>query len=165
MSPRWRVAALIASLTLNVFLVGAGAGMIALGARAAHERPAAPLRRAAMTLSPAYREAFLGLLRGEARSVHVAVLQARGLRRAAWESLASANFDPNSAAASLRQARHMDAQSRGQLEDAVIAFAAAIPPSQRASLGRVMSRAVRPAGGATGTHAHFVQASRPTKAG
>ncbi len=163
MSSRWRIAALIASLALNVFLIGAGAGMLALGGRTAHDRPAAPLRRAAMTFSPAYRKAFFGLLRGEARSVRAAVLRARSLRRAAWESLASADFNPTSAAASLRQARLMDARSRGQLEDAVIAFAAAIPPAQRAGFGLVMSRAVRPVSTHGPSPAPPIQANRTTK--
>ena len=145
MDRSWSLIALIASLTLNLFLVGAGAGVIALGARMAHERPAPALRRAALDLSPPYRGAFLAVLRTRARSVRAPVLQARGLRRAVWESLGAASFDPAAAKASLRQARLMDADSRGKVEDAVIAFAIALPAQQRTNLGQAMSRAIRPA--------------------
>jgi uncharacterized membrane protein len=142
MRGRWNVIALIASVALNVFLIGAAAGVIALGARMAHARPRPMLRRAAMSLAAPYRQAFLVTLRGRGQSVHAPVVAARALRRSAWASMSAANFDPAAAKSQLRQARLMDASSRGTVEDAVVDFAAALPPGERAKLGAALVRSM-----------------------
>ena len=62
MKGRGLLIALIVSAALNLFLIGAAAGVIALGAHMAHGGPARPgpaLHHAAMALSPPHRIAFL----------------------------------------------------------------------------------------------------------
>jgi uncharacterized membrane protein len=142
MGGRWNVIALIGSVALNVFLIGAAAGVIALGARMALERPRPVLRRAAMSLAAPYRQAFLVTLRDRGQSVRAPVLAARVLRRSVWASLSAASFDPAAAKSQLRQARLMDANSRGMVEDGVIDFAAALPPGERVKLGAALVRSM-----------------------
>jgi uncharacterized membrane protein len=110
----------------------------------AHQRPRPALQRAALELPPAYRRTFLVSLRSRAQSVRPAVIQARGLRRAAWNSLSAANFNAAAAKAMLGRARLMDADSREKIEDYVIDFAAALPAEQRAELGVAVSRTLPP---------------------
>jgi len=149
MPGRWKIIALIASVALNVFLIGAAAGVIALGARMAHERPRPMLRRAAMSLAAPYRRAFLVALRDRGQSVRAPVLAARALRRSTWASMSAASFDPAVAKIQLRQARLMDADSRAAVEDGVVDFAAGLPPGERAKLGTALVRSM-PAGQSPG---------------
>ncbi|HZZ36304.1 MAG TPA: hypothetical protein VFE03_11295, partial [Caulobacteraceae bacterium] len=63
MKGRWTTVVLIVSLALNLFLIGAAVGAIALGSRMAqwrgNMRPVPVLRAAAMALEPTDRRAFL----------------------------------------------------------------------------------------------------------
>ena len=60
MRPRWMIVLLVVSIALNLFLVGAGAGLLALGLRIAREnagaRPAAFFWATAGMSQPAKRD-------------------------------------------------------------------------------------------------------------
>jgi len=165
MKPRLIAIGLIASAALNLFLICAGAAVVARGVRlagqpraaaAAAANPARPaLRRAAAALAPADRARFVYLLRAEGKTVQPDNRRARGLRLQAWGSLAAPSFDAAAAKDELARARAINQRSRGEVEDAVIDFAAALPADERARLGGAMRGAVvgvagsRGAGGAT----------------
>jgi uncharacterized membrane protein len=134
--------ALIASLALNLFLI---AGIItvyapkadgAAGWRSGH----AVLHEAAMSLDPAYSRTFIALLRAEGGQSRTGNLQARTLRKQAWGALETPSFDPAQAKLKLAQARTLNEASRHRIEDAVVDFAATLPPAQRAKLGKAMSQ-------------------------
>jgi len=127
------------------------AGPVPIQPPAASADPARPaLRRAAAALAPADRARFVGLLKAEGRRVRPDNRRARGLRLQAWGSLAAAGFDAAGAKDELATARAINQKSRGQVEDAVIDFAAALPADERARLGGAMRGAVVGAGGAGG---------------
>jgi uncharacterized membrane protein len=143
MTARWTSIALIASGALNLFLIGTGVTLIALGANGVSDRsPERPnLRAAAMSLAPEHRRQFNALLRAEGKSVHDANRRARALRIATWSSLATATFDPATAKADLARARALNQESRGKVEDGVLDFAAGLPAVERAGFGEAMRRA------------------------
>ena len=149
MKGRWTLVALIASLALNLFLIGAAAGVVALGARIVHEsggraavRPMAALRRGAAALTPAERQAFRVTLRAAVLTSRPDIHQARELRREVWGSIGEAAFDPAAAKAKLEQARGLDLKSRTRIEDAVVDFTSALPAADRAKFGAAVRTAM-----------------------
>lgn len=142
MSPRRLTVALIVSVALNLFLAAAAITIIALDARRPrHGLPERPtLHAAALSLAPDPRTRFIALLRTEGDSVQGATRQARALRAAAWGTLAATHFDPLVAKADLARARALNQDSRAQVEDGVVDFAAALPPLERARFGAAMGR-------------------------
>ena len=145
MTARWTFIALVASATLNLFLLAIAVTVVALGAYRTPDRlPQRPnLRAAALSLGPDQRSRLAALLRAEGDSAQGATRQARALRAAAWASLAAPTFDPAVAKAGLARARAINQTSRGEVEDAVVDFAAALAPADRARFGEAMRR--RPA--------------------
>ncbi|HEY5072498.1 MAG TPA: periplasmic heavy metal sensor [Caulobacteraceae bacterium] len=136
------------SVALNLFLIGAGAGVLGFAAKMAHERPAprAAMRAAAASLDGQQRAAFVRMLRQEGRKVRAANAQARALRLQAWEGLNASTFDPEGAKALLARARAINLASRTEVEDATMAFAAGLPAGQRASFGAAVRGAIVAAG-------------------
>jgi uncharacterized membrane protein len=144
----WTTALLIVSLGLNLFLIGAAVGAIVLGSRVAHWRgslrPVPVLRAAATALQPPDRRAFLMTLRQVGRDARPTSLQARALKREVWLSLSDARFDAAAAKAKLREARTLDQSARTTIEEAVIDFAAKLPPGERAKFGAAVARQMPP---------------------
>ncbi len=144
MQGRWTLVALIASLALNLFLVGAGATVFVTGGPWRHAAPVQRSipRRAARSLSPDHRAAFLAMLRREGQSVRDENHLARRLRLEAWGSLGDANFDPAAAKATLARANALNHASRAEVEAAIIDFAAPLPAPERAGFGQAMRQAI-----------------------
>ncbi len=145
MKGRWTIVLLIVSLAVNLFLIGAAAGVIALGSRMAHLRAGRPipvLRAAAASLRPEDRRAFVATLRQGGRAARPTVLQSRALKREVWASVGEATFDPAAAKAKLRQARALDQDTRTTIEDAVIDFIARLPADERARFGAAVTREI-----------------------
>ena len=146
MKGRWTIILLVASLALNLFLIGAAAGVIALGARIAEAspvaRPGPVLRRAAMALTPENRRSFVAVLRESGQAARPTTQQARQLRREAGASVGDTTFDAAAAKAKLGEARTLDQASRARIEDAVIDFAASLPTDERKRFGAAMARAI-----------------------
>ena len=139
MNPRGERAALIVSLSLNLFLTAAvtalfiwGAGLFALGGQAGS------LRQVARSLDPAHRRALVAVLQTEVQAVRPETQQVRALRQDAWRSLEAPDFDPAKVKAELAQARTLNQDASGKVQDSLIDFAAALPIDQRASLGRAL---------------------------
>ncbi len=135
MRSRWLVLSLVASLAVNLFLIGAGAGVIALGARMAREsgspRPGAmfiatqglpqPDRK---NMREMLRQARLDTLADTNRSV--------ALRAQAWSALAADKPDPAAIKAQLAASRQIDIVVRTQVEERIVDFALGLSPSSRA---------------------------------
>jgi uncharacterized membrane protein len=138
-TPRALGISLFASLALNLFLVGAILGGFVIGHRlhvaVMGSHPAAhPLWTAADTLPADHRQAFQALLRDQGMTVAVQIHQARRGRRDAWAGLMAQPFDAAGISKRLADARTLEMQARGGVEDKIVAFAATLPPDERARL-------------------------------
>lgn len=136
--------ALAISLIFNVFVVGAfvGAGAMQLRAerqKAQAKQPSA-LVKAGDALNEKDREAYRDMLKEEGIKVHPITAAAKQARNAAADEFAKPQFDLAAANALLGRARDADVAARGQLETAVVAYAAGLPPDERAALGEGLRR-------------------------
>jgi uncharacterized membrane protein len=148
MGQRSLLIALIVSLAVNLFVIGAVVGAFALGSRVhafrGGGRPVTPLWAAAADLSPDRQTAYRQALRGEAGEVAGKLRAARQARRDAWLSLRSQPFDAVAAATALDRARALEMQARGDVEHRIIDFAAGLTPPERAQLAERLARAGPP---------------------
>jgi uncharacterized membrane protein len=143
MNLRRKDVALIASLALNLFLIGAAMTVYALHAKGGAEigGQRSSMRAAASGLDEPHRAAFMQLLRRQGQSIQAEARSARAIRDDAWRSLAAENFDPAATKRRLAQARELNVLVHRTVEDAVVDFAASLTPAQRASFSQAMRRA------------------------
>jgi uncharacterized membrane protein len=147
MTPRGLTIALLASAAVNVFLVGAAVGLVAVRGFAPEgpaAAPANPLRAAAERLDPDNRDAMLALLQDETQANGPVLLDARRARREASRLMMVQPFDKAATLAALNRARADDIQVRTQIEEAVVDFAAKLSPQQRAALSTGLIRPPAP---------------------
>lgn len=147
MSARSLAIALFASMALNLFVIGTVVGGLVIAHRLHAAGPLArpgvaqqPLWAAADGLPPDHRRAYRALLRGQALDVGRQVREARMARRRAWEGLTAEPFDPAGAARHLADARTLEMQARGNVEQKIVEFAATLPPAERAELAAGLAR-------------------------
>jgi uncharacterized membrane protein len=147
MRTRWLTVGLIASIVLNLFLIGAGAGVIALGVRMAHETPAGARRPGALVT------ATEGLPQPDRRNMRLmmrdVLLQVKpdsdrslALRRAAWGALADPQPDAAAINQKLAESRQADIAVRTRVEQSIVDYAARMPPADRAIFAAGMRRAL-----------------------
>jgi uncharacterized membrane protein len=130
---------LVASLALNLFLVAAFVAMILWNARSFNRAaPPGPLRLVAASLDATHRQALLAVLRGNGQRVRPLNRKAKALRQDAWEALEDPAFDPAAIKVKLAEARALNQQASGIVQDSLIDFAAALPADQRAALGKAL---------------------------
>ncbi|WP_340646834.1 periplasmic heavy metal sensor [Phenylobacterium sp.] len=151
-SQRTLTLALIASVALNLFVIGTVVGGILVAQRfrdaaPAANRPRQPLWTAADALPPEHRRAYRQLLRGEAGGVGGQMRQARQARREAWTGLGADPLDGPAISKRLSEARSLEMTARGGVEDRIVTFAATLPPKERAELAKGLAR-----GGQSGEH-------------
>jgi uncharacterized membrane protein len=143
MSRRALVIALVASLALNLFVIGglAGAALMGFGRHGFHGPPP-PGRLAAVgeALTPERREAWRTTMRGAVATAGPQLRQARELRRQAWEAVAKEPANAPAAMAALDQSRALEGQARSVMDRAVVDFAASLPAADRAKLSEALSR-------------------------
>ncbi|MDO8912683.1 MAG: periplasmic heavy metal sensor [Phenylobacterium sp.] len=144
-SRRTLTVALVASLALNLFVIGAVVGGVVVGHRVreaaqAPERPRQPLWRAADALPPERQRAYRQLLRAEAGGVGGQMREARQARREAWADLGAQPLDGLAISRRLAEARALEMTARGGVEDRIVAFAATLPPAERAELAKGLAR-------------------------
>ena len=150
MRSRWLIFGLVVSVALNLFLVGAGAGIVALGLRIASDsgaaRPGVYFWATQAMAQPA---------RGEVRQAHAAAMRdefradvdrSRTLRIQGWNGLAAAKPDPAAIKQALAQSRQLDLATRGKVEEHVVDQVAALPPADRTAFAAGMRRALAPGG-------------------
>lgn len=143
MSRRALTIALVVSVVLNLFLIGAivGAMRFAGHMHGPAMRPPGPLWAAADGLSPDRRRAFRQALRGEVGGVGGKLIEVRRARREAWLGLSADRFEPAVVAAALERARTLEFTARADVERRVLAFAATLTPAERATLAAGLARA------------------------
>lgn len=141
MKGRGLLIALVVSLAANLFLVGLGVGALVFGRRAA-EAPGVqqgPPRRgglwqAGRGLSEQYRPAYRQVLRKALMETRGDLAEARRLKGRAFDAMAGPNYDAKAVAADLEAARGLEFRARTRLEQDIAAFAATLPPEERAAL-------------------------------
>jgi uncharacterized membrane protein len=143
MSPRALWIALALSLLVNVFVIGAGVGLIferAFGPPPnAGPRPN-PLMAAAERLDPTDREVFKALMQDEAQRQGPTQLDARTARRQAVVLMRAPSFDRAAAGGALDRARADDVQVRQKLENTMLDFAAKLDQQNRTILSEGLGR-------------------------
>jgi uncharacterized membrane protein len=142
----WLIGGLIVSAALNLFLIGAAAGILTMGAHLAHQRPpgrpgpgGGQLWRASRVLPPAEAQAFRQALRAQAQAVRPLAEAGPRAREQAWLSGAAERFDAAATKAALARARSADMQTRQRLEEAVVDIAGALPPDQRRAVFQALA--------------------------
>ncbi|REE21581.1 MULTISPECIES: periplasmic heavy metal sensor [unclassified Paraburkholderia] len=134
-SRSWKVV-LVASLVLNVFLVGAIVGgayqwFAARGATAPVLAQQRALRFAAQTLSAERQKAFIDGLKDARREGRQYAREGREGRREVLRLLAAPQFDRAALDAALERTRQADSHLRAQVEGSVADFAATLSPEER----------------------------------
>lgn len=151
MSGRGLLFGLLASLALNLFLVGLGVGAWALGPRLMQPTPVVvqgpgraplPFWASARALSPQYRPAFNAVLRKALMDKAPDIREARAIKRRAFDAMASGDFDAAKVSAELDRARDLEVGARARLERDIVAFSATLPADERANLAEAMRAAM-----------------------
>lgn len=149
MRGRWLVIGLVASIALNLFLIGAGAGVIALGMRMAREATPGSPRSAGLILASEGlpqpdRRNFRLMLRDVRNEVKADSDRSLALRRDAWGALADPNPDAAAIEQKLAQTRQIDVGVRAQVERRIVDYAIRMPASDRAIFAAGMRRVLTP---------------------
>jgi len=145
MRPRWLIVGLVISVALNLFLVGAGAGIVALGLSIAREnagaRPAAFFWATARMSQPARRDtrSMLLALRDQ---VQPEVQRSRALRLQGWSGLSVPKPDTAAIKGALAQSRQIDISVRAKVEAGIIDHVAQLPQADRAAYAAGISREI-----------------------
>jgi uncharacterized membrane protein len=131
----WKIL-LIASLVLNVFLLGAIVGgayqwFAAHGANASVLAQQRALRFAAQPLSAERQQAFVDALRDARREGRQFAREGREGRRDVLRLLAAPQLDRPALDAALARTRAADSSLRAQVESGVADFAATLSPEER----------------------------------
>ncbi len=136
---RWSTILLVASVVLNIFLLGAIAGSLwrwthgqGPGLRASWQA------RAADALPAEQADALRRAVRGVARDNLDLVREGGTARAEAARLFVQPHFDAAAVLGQLDKARAADGALRGRLEGAVVDFAATLPPDQREALARAL---------------------------
>ena len=132
---------LLASLLLNLFLIGgiAGGAWHWWTASATMQQPRG-LRYAADQLSAEQRRNYLIGLRNARDEVNIPIRDAREGRREALRLLGASQFDSATVSAALARTREADMAARTRVETAVVDFAASLPPEDRRKLADGLAR-------------------------
>ena len=149
MNGRWLVIGLIASVALNLFLIGAGAGVIALGMRMARESPPTAGRPGALmwvtgALPQPQRRDMRLILRDVRDATKSDAERSRALRISAWSALEDPSPDAAAIEQKLAQSRQIDVGVRTQLEQRLVAYAVRMPASERKTFAGAMRRVLTP---------------------
>jgi uncharacterized membrane protein len=144
----WLIVGLVVSVALNVFLIGAGAGVIALGRTMARENPAAQPAGALMVATAGLpqpdRRAFRQMLRDEGAQVRADALRSRAIRIDAWNGVTDAKPDAAAIKAKLAESRQVDIGVRTKVEDRIVDYVLAQAPADRAAFAAGMRRVLTP---------------------
>jgi len=161
----WLIVGLVVSVALNVFLIGAGAGVIALGRTMARENPAAQpagaLVIATAGLPQPDRRAFRQMLRDTGASVRPDSLRSRAMRRDAWSSITDPQPDAAAIKAKLAESRQIDIGVRTKVEDKIVDYVLAQPPADRAAFAAGMRRVLAPPQAAAAPPAPAANTAKP----
>jgi uncharacterized membrane protein len=140
MSPRTLKTLCAVSILLNIFLLGAAIGGAAW-VRARHPMiGAGSLRIAGSELQRDERRAFRSALRDARREMRPTALAGRQAREEAAALLSAPTLDQAKLTDALARIRAADIAIRAHVEARAIAFAATLPPDERAKLAEGIER-------------------------
>lgn len=131
--------ALIISVLLNLFLAGALIAS-AVSLRTGRMINAGSLRIAGAELPVAERRPFRAALREARRSMRPIIMEAREAKGQAAALLRQPTVDQVAVVAALDRARTADMAVRAAVERRAVAYAATLPPTDRAKLADAMAR-------------------------
>jgi uncharacterized membrane protein len=152
MSRKTLIILLFVSLAVNLFVLGAFAG-VAL----TRFRPPPPqhfgqgrpgLAAAAAALTPEQREAWRQALRNQAQDSAPKLRESRMVRRQAWEGLGAEPLDAATIRADLSRSRQLEQEAREAMDERMVAFAATLSPQERTAFGKAVAQ--RPGMGGPG---------------
>jgi uncharacterized membrane protein len=147
MRSRWLTLGLIASLALNLFVIGAGAGVWAFAAGLARQNPGArpgALFWATEGLPQPDRRQMRQMLKDVRDAAKPAAVQSLALRAAAWGALADAKPDAAAIKQQLARGRQIDLAIRTDAEAKIVDYATRLPPTDRALFAAGMQRQLTP---------------------
>ncbi|ACR30889.1 periplasmic heavy metal sensor [Burkholderia glumae] len=131
------------SLVFNVFLLGGIGGALYRWLGDEHAilaQRSRNLRFAADGLPAAHRQAFAALLKAQHQQARPLAQAARDGRRSVAQLLVAPGFDRAAIDAALARTRDADFEQRRRLEESIVSFAEALPPTERASLAQGLQR-------------------------
>ncbi|MGN6580525.1 MAG: periplasmic heavy metal sensor [Bordetella sp.] len=134
---------LIVSVILNVFLVGGIAGALHRWKGEEHAMLAQQhrnIRFAAQELGPQYRKAYAALLRQQQRNAAPYAKEARQGRQYVAQLLMAPQMDQQAIDLALTRIRSAEFEHRRELEESIVAFAAALPFDERILLVQGLQR-------------------------
>jgi len=140
MDRRWLVGGLVASVGLNLFLIGAGASAFLHRRHDPAFMPPTSMIEAVRQLPPDHQKALRHVLRREGRQIAPDLKAARMARRDAARQFTEPQFDRSAVLADLQTAGAAEARARTELETAVVDFAQTLPQDERASLAVTIRR-------------------------
>jgi uncharacterized membrane protein len=140
MDRRWLIGGLIASVGLNLFLLGIGLAVAVQRRHVEAMTPPASVLQAAEQLDPQDQAAFRRMLRQEGRRIAPDLKAARGARRDAARRMSAPAYDRAAVAADLDRARAAETRARAELEGAVLTFAQDLDQDERIALARALRR-------------------------
>ena len=91
------------------------------------------------------------------------IREGRRLRTDALAQMGQATYDPAAIEAQLQRGRALDQKARGQVEAAIMRFAATLPPDQRAILSEGMRKPTRPVRPSDANAPELAQPTSPPK--
>ncbi len=140
MSRRSLFILMFVSLALNLFILGAAAGVTILADLFHPKPPQAPMMAAAALLPEAQRDAYRESLSDAAAAARPKLRQARRLRHDAWTRLGADPLDGPGVLADLDRARTLQSEAQDEIDTKIVELAAQMPAAQRAKLGAALAQ-------------------------
>ena len=134
---------LIVSVIFNVFLIGGIAGALYRWKGDEHAMLAQQhrnIRFAAQDLAPQYRKAYAALLKQQQRNAAPYAKEARQGRQYVAQLLMAPQMDQQAISLALTHIRNAEFEHRRELEEGIVAFAAALPFDERILLAQGLQR-------------------------
>lgn len=131
---------LFVSLALNLFILGAAAGVTVLADAFHPKPPQAPMMAAAAVLPEAQRDAYRESLSDAAAAARPKLRQARRLRHDAWLRLGADPFDAAGVLADLDRARTLQSEAQDEIDKNIVDLAAKMPAAQRGKIGAALAQ-------------------------
>ena len=150
MSQRTLSIALIVSLVVNVFVIGAVIGAFGMRMRYEEQRrepPRAPLMRMSEQLPEDVRNRYMAVMRAQGQANRPKMEQVRQARADAMKAFAAEPYDPKAAADALARARALEMETRAAVETTVVEFAKELKPEERKIIGQSLRGGPRGMGG------------------
>lgn len=150
MSQRTLSIALIVSLVVNVFVIGAIVGAFGMRMRVEEQRrqpPRAAIMRMSEQLPEDVRNRYMAAMRAQGQANRPKMELVRQARADAMRAFAAEPFDAKAASDALARARTAETETRAALETTIVEFAKGLAPEERRIIGQSLRGGPRGMGG------------------